>query len=93
MAASMVGALVLIHGRGADEYDLQPLAEKPHGARGGNAFETVADGEIDPLALEIFENEFYKAVLGTSANAGANAAFATAVPSGTCSASSPYFFR
>lgn len=29
------------------------------------------------LALEIFEDEFYKAVLGTSANATANAAFAT----------------
>jgi hypothetical protein len=29
------------------------------------------------LALEIFEDEFYKAVLGTSANAAANAAFAT----------------
>ena len=29
------------------------------------------------LALEIFEDEFYKAVLGTSANTAANAAFAT----------------
>ena len=29
------------------------------------------------LALEIFENEFYKAVLGTSASAAQNAAFAT----------------
>jgi hypothetical protein len=30
------------------------------------------------LALEIFEDEFYKAVLGTSANSAANNAFATA---------------
>ena len=32
------------------------------------------------LALEIFENEFYKAVLGTSASAAQNAVFATVRP-------------
>ena len=45
---------------------------------GQSSLPTAVKGVLDfALALEIFEDEFYKAVLGTSANASSNAAFAT----------------
>jgi hypothetical protein len=45
---------------------------------GQSTLPTAVKGVLDfALALEIFEDEFYKAVLGTSAKASANAAFAT----------------
>jgi hypothetical protein len=44
----------------------------------GQSISTAVKGVLDfALALEIFENEFYKAVLGTSSYAPYNAAFAT----------------
>jgi hypothetical protein len=44
---------------------------------GQTALPPAVKGVLDfALALEIFEDEFYKAVLGTSANAAANTAFA-----------------
>lgn len=43
----------------------------------GQGLPTAIKGVLDfALALEIFENEFYKAVLGTSSSAAQNAAFA-----------------
>jgi hypothetical protein len=48
-----------------------------HG-RGQSSLPAAVKGVLDyALALEIFEDEFYKAVLGTSANQGTNAAFAS----------------
>lgn len=45
---------------------------------GQSGIDATVKGVLDfALALEIFEDEFYKAVLGTSANAASNAAFAT----------------
>ena len=45
---------------------------------GQSGLSTTVKGVLDfALALEIFEDEFYKAVLGTSANQASNAAFAT----------------
>lgn len=44
----------------------------------GQSTPTTVQAVLDfALMLEIFENEFYKAVLGTSANTGVNNAFAT----------------
>ena len=44
----------------------------------GQSTPSTVQATIDfALALEIFENEFYKAVLGTSSSAAQNAAFAT----------------
>ena len=45
--------------------------------RSRSASPTVTDVLNFALTLEIFENEFYKAVLGTSSSAAQNAAFAT----------------
>jgi hypothetical protein len=45
---------------------------------GQSSLPAAVKGVLDyALALEIFEDEFYKAVLGTSANQGTNAAFAS----------------
>lgn len=54
------------------------LAAMSREVYGQSGLPTAVKGVLDfALALEIFEDEFYKAVLGTSANAGTNAAFAT----------------
>jgi hypothetical protein len=50
-------------------------------ARTTQALTTAVKAVLDfALALEIFENEFYKAVLGTSSSAAQNNAFATVRP-------------
>jgi hypothetical protein len=53
------------------------LAALAKDAQGQGTLPTAIKNVLDfALALEIFENEFYKAVLGTSASAAQNAAFA-----------------
>ena len=54
------------------------LAALSRSAYGQSAIDPAIKSVLDfALALEIFENEFYKAVLGTSASATQNNAFAT----------------
>jgi hypothetical protein len=54
------------------------LAALSRDAFGQSTLPTAIKSVVDfALALEIFENEFYKAVLGTSASAAQNDAFAT----------------
>lgn len=53
------------------------LAALSHDVYGQTGLPAAIKGVLDfALALEIFENEFYKAVLGTSTSAAQNAAFA-----------------